>query len=84
MRIPAVDILDTLMVYPRVCGGTSLMLAKLAMLNGLSPRVRGNHYGERRALSPTSVYPRVCGGTWCGANSDRTNEGLSPRVRGNP
>ena len=33
-------------VYPRVCGGTSLVTAAGPILSGLSPRVRGNpgHY----------------------------------------
>ena len=30
-------------VYPRVCGGTRARLATLGAVNGLSPRVRGNH-----------------------------------------
>ena len=30
-------------VYPRVCGGTGLVIAPLLMMAGLSPRVRGNH-----------------------------------------
>ena len=30
-------------VYPRVCGGTFLILEPLRVLAGLSPRVRGNH-----------------------------------------
>ena len=38
----------TLMVYPRVCGGTADYPPVLALRNGLSPRVRGN----RRARAP--------------------------------
>ena len=29
-------------VYPRVCGGTALVVRRGALLSGLSPRVRGN------------------------------------------
>ena len=29
-------------VYPRVCGGTTVAFDRFALLNGLSPRVRGN------------------------------------------
>ena len=32
-------------VYPRVCGGTGMMLRSRYTLPGLSPRVRGNHAG---------------------------------------
>ena len=32
-------------VYPRVCGGTDNFIAAGANEQGLSPRVRGNHFG---------------------------------------
>ena len=32
-----------IMVYPRVCGGTSVSAVETSALSGLSPRVRGNH-----------------------------------------
>ena len=33
-------------VYPRVCGGTYRLSRYAAKLRGLSPRVRGNPYGQ--------------------------------------
>ena len=42
-------------VYPRACGGTGAWYAQTDHLNGLSPRMRGNHgridYNERRKRS---------------------------------
>ena len=72
-------------VYPRVCGGTVLTQPELEshVINGLSPRVRGNR--SEHAYGTITVYPRVCGGT--GRNESYRNAipdyGLSPRVRGN-
>ena len=34
-------------VYPRVCGGTSIIDSSITSLEGLSPRVRGNQYAGR-------------------------------------
>ena len=42
------------MVYPRVCGGTSVLCSVMTLLLGLSPRMRGN---RRCPLLP----PLVCG-----------------------
>ena len=39
-------------VYPRGCGGTQRKLATLQLVEGLSPRVRGNQV--RRRSSPPS------------------------------
>ena len=33
-------------VYPRVCGGTESLVVPAAALEGLSPRMRGNHQGS--------------------------------------
>ena len=82
-------------VYPRVCGGTSSSGSTRSLINGLSPRVRGNLVS---GLSPRvrgnqirsfhlfdllTVYPRVCGGTGVVSMSITHSIGLSPRVRGN-
>ena len=50
-------------VYPRVCGGTLPIQVVIAMLKGLSPRVRGEPSTVTAAVSNLRVYPRVCGGT---------------------
>ena len=34
-------------VYPRVCGGTDAQVKSFEPVSGLSPRVRGNQYGNR-------------------------------------
>ena len=76
-------------VYPRGCGGTIHSTCRAARALGLSPRVRGNHYGIQLRSIPagageirlvTRVYPRGCGGT---AFQGVKLVGLSPRVRGN-
>ena len=55
------------MVYPRVCGGTRVLVPPLqekCHFQGLSPRVRGNQAcSARLKLGAPPVYPRVCGGT---------------------
>ena len=68
-------------VYPRVCGGTCLMLWRLCVLRGLSPRVRGNH----RLLCTVCPWPRsipACAGEprCAGLDCDRTR--VYPRVCG--
>ena len=55
------------MVYPRVCGGTSVIRDDASAWCGLSPRVRGNqgHYakrgGKRRSIPACAgePYPMV-------------------------
>ena len=43
-------------VYPRVCGGTFLIVVTPGLTLGLSPRVRGNRGGVRfRAEHPGSI-----------------------------
>ena len=54
-----------------------------AILDGLSPRVRGNPTRLTYGLDNHEVYPRVCGGTAPPFVSVNTRAGLSPRVRGN-
>ena len=40
--MPGVGVIDGGEVYPRVCGGTAGGNCGIAILRGLSPRVRGN------------------------------------------
>ena len=43
-------------VYPRVCGGTEQAFAGIARAEGLSPRVRGNHWPlQGRPACPGSI-----------------------------
>ena len=71
-------------VYPRVCGGTSIVPLPARSIAGLSPRVRGNHRRITRPRTNVGVYPRVCGGTCYAFANPCIIRGLSPRVRGNP
>ena len=48
-------------VYPRVCGGTQMLLFHPAELVGLSPRVRGNH-DEYAAIRSSSRSIPACAG----------------------
>ena len=70
-------------VYPRGCGGTSVIVPPPAANTGLSPRVRGNLPPSGWALPLARVYPRGYGGTIFNYDPTLTETGLSPRVRGN-
>ena len=48
-------------VYPRVCGGTLLMLDSEDMEKGLSPRVRGNLRRGRRMRAGSGSIPACAG-----------------------
>ena len=48
-------------VYPRVCGGTSLSIAAVGLVVGLSPRVRGNQHRTSGASSRTGSIPACAG-----------------------
>ena len=50
-----------LKVYPRVCGGTTLIRTEQGWAEGLSPRVRGNHYRIFAALSNARSIPACAG-----------------------
>ena len=82
-------------VYPRMCGGTSVVLAWASGMPGLSPHVRGNpvpSYGdhERGGSIPAcagepAARVRVWTASWvyprmCGGTA--LNDGLVPRFRG--
>ena len=73
-------------VYPRVCGGTWEQYAKRRNTKGLSPRVRGNRFGEERQMDARRSIPACAGEPAVPrvAGTGATVMGLSPRVRGNP
>ena len=48
-------------VYPRVCGGTGRSVAGLLLVEGLSPRVRGNQCADRRSRPRTGSIPACAG-----------------------
>ena len=54
----------SLRVYPRVCGGTSLVLVGGALETGLSPRVRGNPDREAGARHVHGSIPACAGEPW--------------------
>ena len=56
----AVEVM-AVMVYPRVCGGTSAALVLPRSVPGLSPRVRGNPSGRRSWLRPDGSIPACAG-----------------------
>ena len=70
-------------VYPRVYGGTPNAPVNGQELQGLSPRVRGNHPKPRPKPGWVGSIPACTGGTeflyFCAVFV----KGLSPRVRGN-
>ena len=70
-------------VYPRPCGGTAVTDWRAVVASGLSPPVRGNHFGvSRKALYPRSI-PARAGGTPMVFVRLALVKGLSPPVRGN-
>ena len=75
--------MQTVRVYPRVCGGTPRDRSGVAYREGLSPRVRGNRSICICIAAADWVYPRVCGGTGRHMLAGHISAGLSPRVRGN-
>ena len=70
-------------VYPRVCGGTARVDRGKLGLEGLSPRVRGNHLHEVEPVASQGSIP-ACAGEPNGKHMYvYITTGLSPRVRGN-
>ena len=39
-------VISLLRVYPRVCGGTGQPVGQIGLVEGLSPRVRGNRHDK--------------------------------------
>ena len=70
-------------VYPRVCGGTTVLKYKEQFDEGLSPRVRGNPIRLTYGCTITRSIPACAGGTLRDVAPTRSASGLSPRVRGN-
>ena len=73
--------LETLQVYPRVCGGTQFASAPVPAVQGLSPRVRGN----RRRCCLTALRLRsipACAGEPPLAVNDGQGSRVYPRVCG--
>ena len=66
-----------------MCGETQSQAAVHGTAQGLSPRVRGNHFYRLRHGPPSGSIPRVCGGTRAFCRMKSKSTGLSPRVRGN-
>ena len=52
---------QTIMVYPRVCGGTCFGNCADLHKAGLSPRVRGNRNPSLRLLIPSGSIPACAG-----------------------
>ena len=48
-------------VYPRECGGTVIGMLLLAVILGLSPRVRGNRHRRRLLVRPCGSIPASAG-----------------------
>ena len=68
-------------VYPRVCGGTQLDYASISASEGLSPRVRGNHYDLIHRVLETGSIP-ACAGEPPIEVRQVHNLGVYPRVCG--
>ena len=58
---PFVAHMDDAVVYPRACGGTSPSAPTTSMLNGLSPRLRGNHRRPSRSQRRHRSIPAPAG-----------------------
>ena len=70
-----------LTVYPRVCGGTGLVVPQSSHLRGLSPRVRGNQRrGAFRLVHERSIP--ACAGEPCTYCLRSCRDRLYPRVCG--
>ncbi len=58
-------------VYPRACGGTGNHCAMPTGVGGLSPRLRGNLFQQRRHLRSQGSIPAPAGEPSCGASNGR-------------
>ena len=68
-------------VYPRVCGGTSVVVYYSGFRQGLSPRVRGNLFAERYFAKRDRSIP-ACAGEPSGTDEERAAGEVYPRVCG--
>ena len=53
--------MESIAVYPRVCGGTASPLRVSASIKGLSPRVRGNRIGSLAEANGDGSIPACAG-----------------------
>ena len=58
-----------LKVYPRACGGTLMAVKRVAKIEGLSPRVRGNRYETRKVSPEKRSIPARAGEPGAGLSS---------------
>ena len=72
---------DSLLDYPRVCGGTWTLVFENRLVLGLSPRVRGNLFNDSSASSQVWTIP-ACAGEPNPIAADSTIEMDYPRVCG--
>ena len=68
-------------VYPRVCGGTPPPDTARRMMQGLSPRVRGNRI-HRAAVKAVGGSIPACAGEPVYGDSSTSSSGVYPRVCG--
>ena len=68
-------------VYPRVCGGTTVMTVQLRCARGLSPRVRGNLSIDELGSDTKGSIP-ACAGEPIAARERGISAGVYPRVCG--
>ena len=68
-------------VYPRVCGGTMSQISQTSAYRGLSPRVRGNHFVDRKHEPVVGSIPACAGEPRTGTRWRRLNW-VYPRVCG--
>ncbi len=76
-----VGVAISLVVYPRVCGGTRRRRKELEPWIGLSPRVRGNQDAARKRGKRWGSIPACAGEPQAAADIDRA-ERVYPRVCG--
>ena len=68
-------------VYPRVCGGTYSTTTRRRVFWGLSPRVRGNHFGKLVGIGRQRSIP-ACAGEPSLRTISRRSAAVYPRVCG--
>ena len=79
--VECIDIVEGFKVYPRVCGGTDAQVKSFEPVSGLSPRVRGNQYGNR-PRGPNDRSIPACAGEPASHNLRTTTSRVYPRVCG--
>ena len=68
-------------VYPRVCGGTLAGQLPLLLVQGLSPRVRGNPSANQRGVPAVRSIPACAGEPGGGVDTGAAGK-VYPRVCG--